>query len=647
MTTPRTLQEAQAAADALWAPHAERTREERTAMLGMRLDLFAALALKIRTKDGGEYWPFVLNPIQRDYLRSLRRQYAVRKGEDFCQGWRDLIVKPRQLGFSTFVAACFFFDGLLRPGRVTVVLSHDRKISEILLETYAIFWDQLPADLKKGLALDTETKYEFAIRFPGDQAQNPPSKFLIETEAGHPWRGGVIHNLHASEAAFYRDFKGFQASYLQAISASGNAVLETTANGLNDYYREVRKSLDGSSPFRVVFYEWFRHPEYRRPWDPRAQAPLVPEEADLIARQVIDLEQLAWRRAQIQVLGDLFPQEYPESLLGAFLSTGRPFFDSKAVSAGYDLAHGLAAVSPSSPRRGVLVWEEPQEWESYLLSADTAEGVDRGATDLSDPERGGSDYSCAYVLKLRTLEVVASIHGRFPPAEFASLIQALGRRYRATVAVERNNHGGTVLHVLDNANYPEVYRHLEFDAAGQRYLKSGFPTTSSTRPLILDALGEVIRRGALRCPDPGFWREAHAFHRNASGRPEALPGAHDDRILALAIGVYLATLGRSAWGLPTTTDGWGIQAASPAAAPPPVVAAAPPPSSSPWAGLAEARETARLTTCGACLQFCDGHCSIMRCSVRPGDPGCASHYPADMVPAEGADPAWGADSDWV
>jgi hypothetical protein len=86
---------------------------------------------------------------------------------------------------------------------------------------------------------------------------------------------------------------------------------------------------------------------------------------------------------------------------------------------------------------------------------------------------------------------------------------------------------------------------------------------------MLDALDTVIRRGALRYDNPAFWREADRFVRNEkTGKPEAMARWHDDRIIALAIAVYLATLGRTAWGLeanggrdvsgfPRTQDSYG------------------------------------------------------------------------------------------
>lgn len=673
--SPTNREEALQAAARVLAPMLTLSEDKQIKAVGHSLFLFCAQALQVRVKDGGALWPFVLNPIQRRYRTSLRRRHLDdfnRSADRFC-GIRDLIVKPRQLGFSTFIAALFFMDGLLNPGRLSVILAHDRTIAEFLLETYRIFWDNLPPVMKEGLRLSSDTKYEFEIVFPGDQVQSPPSRFIIDTEAGHPWRGAPISNLHASEAAFYRDYQGFKNSYLQAVPASGNAILETTANGQNLYHADVVAALeaegDPSMPWRVVYFAWFEHPEYRKPWDPVTQAPLTQEEAALMSAHGLDLQQIAWRRSKKIEVGSKFLQEYPETLAGAFLTTGMPFFDQEAAAQRLDHLRRHPALCRMEGE--VTIWEDYLPGETYVLAADIAEGLDRGESSVADPEQGGADFSSGYVVRARTLKVVAAIHGRIPPVEFARKLDKLGRRYRACVAPERNNHGHTVVHVLEEARYPEVYRHLEYDQGGARFLRPGFPTDTKTRPMILDALAEVIRTGQLDCPDQRFWVEVLRFHRNKVGKPEALPGSHDDRVMALAIAIYLCTLGRSGWGLegvdgsdragfPTLSELPPAAVAGPSTPPLPPETVLPPdvhPDRAPTlaspdgvnivAEVAKERALLRKRTCGDCIHFREtlgGLCShpSNRFRVNAADPSCMAHYPIQGGPSDG----WDDEGEW-
>lgn len=551
--------------------------------MGRLLEVFAAVALKIRTKQGGPLWPMALNPIQLDYLEGLRALFTAGKGDLF-RGIRDLIVKPRQLGFSTFIAALYFMDGFLEPGRITVIVTHDDRISEELLRTYKLFFDELPDELREGVNLSKAAAKAYELQFDGLPER---SRFEIRTEKGNPWRGGVIHNLHASEAAFYDDYPGFLNSYVQAVPATGNVIFETTTNGKNEFYEEVMRAEEGLSGYRVVFYPWYRHPEYRRPWDPARQpAPSTERpnknelsEVEAMEAYGLDLEQLAWRRWKQGELKANFFQEYPETLLGAFLATSRSFFDSRAVERGHEAARIVSRQHPGrQPRAFVTIYEDPIPGETYVLSADVAEGLDRGERA---GEKGGPDSSAAYMIHQRTLRVVAKVHGQIAPVEYGRILDRLGRLYNAVLVVERNNHGHTVLSVLEQADYPWLYRHVEYNQAGQRYLKAGFPTTPVTRPMLLDALDEVIRNGSLECRDERFWREADRFVRNPkTGKPEAMKNWHDDTIIGMGIGVYLCTLGRGAWGL---DDPYGANAAGfpapqdEAPAPRPPAPAPPPP----------------------------------------------------------------------
>jgi hypothetical protein len=528
-----------------------KTAEELETAMGRFLDVFAAVALRIRTKQGGPLWPFALNPIQIDYMEGLRKLFTGGAGDLF-RGIRDLIVKPRQLGFSTFIAALYFMDGFLEPGRITVIVSHDDKISQELLRTYKLFYDELPDELKQGVSLSKAATNIYELEFDG---QPEKSRFEIRTEKGNPWRGGVIHNLHASEAAFYDNYANFMASYVQAVPATGNIIFESTCNGKNEFYEEVMQAEEGASVYRIIFYTWFMHPEYRVKWDdnqppPSKERPTPNELSEVEAMKVygLDLDQLAWRRAKQKELKSTFPQEYPETLLGAFLATGRAFFEPHAVNLGLEGAKLWNKTHKfREPRGFVRIFEEPIPGETYVLGADVAEGIDMGE---SVGDKGGTDFNSAYVVHMRTMRTVARVHGRFPPLEYARIIDRLGRLYRAVAGVERNNHGHTVLMALQQFEYPALYHHVEYNQSNQRYLKPGFPTTSTTRPVILDALEEVIREGTHSCPDERFWREADRFVRNKkTGKPEAMEGWHDDTIIGKAIAIYLCTIGRNGWGL--------------------------------------------------------------------------------------------------
>ena len=580
---------------------------ERARVLGSKVDFFAASSLRIRPKETeGGLGPFVFNPIQMDYLAGLRRLFRLKAGVDLFTGVRDIILKPRQMGFTTFEAGIYFFDALFRPGRNTLVLTHLDKVSQKVLEIYRAFYDSLPPEIKATVRLRRASALHLELEFLGpdglpDPIRMPPSSFIVHTAAGLDLRGLTIHNLHCSEAAFYDNWVELVRGVFQAVPSTGNIVLESTANGFNHFKDLVDAALVGKGIWRLIFYPWFAHSEYSlalsREEAERIEATLEQDERRLMLEARLTLGQIGWRRAKISEMGgsvDSFRQEYPASIPDAFLSSGRPVFPAAIVSKNLEASRAVTPLRVEDLGVGkLIVWEDPRPGADYVGSADPAEGIDKGEGDIG-AEIGGTDFSSFSIQDARTLRTVAALHGHFDPADFARRIAALGLHYNeALIVVERNNHGHLVLYVLEEAAYPNLYRHLEYDVAGQAFLKLGFPMTPVTRPLVVDTLREVVVRDALPCPDPGFWREALVFVWNPAGKQEAMPTRHDDRIMEKAIGVYVLTLGAKAWGgsgllhgaddaglpLPGAHAGLGATEAAPLAPAVPLTVSLPPPPS--------------------------------------------------------------------
>lgn len=71
--------------------------------------------LRIRDKRG-QLSPLVLNRAQREY-------------EHGC-GRRNIVLKARQLGITTYIAARFFLRTITHPGTLTVQVAHDQRAAE-------------------------------------------------------------------------------------------------------------------------------------------------------------------------------------------------------------------------------------------------------------------------------------------------------------------------------------------------------------------------------------------------------------------------------------------------------------------------------------------------------------------------------------
>ncbi len=268
--------------------------------------------LFIRSKDQ-RIIPLVLNAVQVDY-------YARR-------GLRGLILKPRQLGFTTLVCALFFADTVLHPNTVSVIVAHDADSARRIFAIVRLFWERLPETEKRRIGkpqiLNRQEMY-----WPKHN-----SRFYVGTAGAFTFgRGQTITNLHCSEFAFWPRPEEALVSLTEAVPQQGRIVIESTANGMGNHLHDLWTAAgEGANAFSRHFYTWWQDPAYRLAGDPLAD--LTDEERQLVEARGLDHDQLRWRRAKMRELRDGFAQEYPEDDVTCFLASGRCCLDTAALTA--------------------------------------------------------------------------------------------------------------------------------------------------------------------------------------------------------------------------------------------------------------------------------------------------------------------------
>lgn len=170
----------------------------------------------------------------------------------------------------------------------------------------------------------------------------------------------------------------------------------------------------------------------------------------------------------------------------------------------------------------VTIYEKPVSKTPYVIGGDTAEG--------------GMDSSCGQVLNNITGAQSAVWHGHLDTDLFAKQMYCLGRYYNnALIAIETNFDLHPVKE-LQRLKYPRQFKREIIDRiTNQKQTKYGFMTTKVTRPVIIGELVSIVRESVELINDIPTLNEMLSFVRNEDGKPEAMEGAHDDRILALAI----------------------------------------------------------------------------------------------------------------
>jgi hypothetical protein len=319
---------------------------DHTARLQRDLRYFCEHALKLRPK-AGPLVPFLFNPAQRRLHEIIEKQKA-ETGRVRC-----IVLKARQLGVSTYVAARLYHRTIHHPGLRTIIIGHEKRASANLYQIVRRFHDHLPDAIKPSIGTSNAEELIF---------DRLDSGYIVSVQSAEgSGRSATAQCLHCSESAFWDSLPAQIASLMQTVPDIDDTeiIMESTANGYNDFHSLWRKAEVGQSEFLPIFLPWSLDPEYRRPVDEKFE--MDETETEIAELYDLDAEQIAWRRAKVGQLGnaDLLTQEYPLCASEAFVSAE---FDSF-----------IPATLVLQARREVL---EP--WGPLILGVDPAGmGADR------------------------------------------------------------------------------------------------------------------------------------------------------------------------------------------------------------------------------------------------------------------------------
>jgi len=298
--------------NALSSLEAEENRRQLIKSLDSDLEQFCQLSLKLRPKSG-PLEQFVLNPAQRKLHEIIEAQKA-KTGRV-----RVIILKARQLGVSSYVAARLYQNTINNPGLRTIIIGHEKRASSNLFQIVKRFHDHMPEEIRPSIGTSNAEELIF---------DRLDSGYIVSVATNEgTGRSATAQLLHASEAAFWADLPLQMASLMQTVPDLDRTeiIIESTANGYNDFYTMWRKAEAGESEFMPVFLPWSLDAGYSKEVGP--DFAMDAEESKLAEVYDLSKEQIAWRRAKISQLGsaDYFAQEYPINASEAFISSS---FDS-------------------------------------------------------------------------------------------------------------------------------------------------------------------------------------------------------------------------------------------------------------------------------------------------------------------------------
>ena len=179
---------------------------------------------------------------------------------------RNVILKARQLGFTTLVCIMFLDHALFVPNQRCVMVAQDLpKATSLFNDKVKFAFQRLPEEVRSRIPAGkiNETTLELANN----------SKFEITNSA----RSGTVHRLHVSEmgkigATHPRKAKEIVTGSFPAVPLKGGMIIvESTAEGqAGEFYKIVQRALRvmetgkklNERDFRLTFSPWHEEPGY-------------------------------------------------------------------------------------------------------------------------------------------------------------------------------------------------------------------------------------------------------------------------------------------------------------------------------------------------------------------------------------------------
>lgn len=474
--------------------------------------------------------------------------------------FRHIILKARQLGFTTLIDIWILDEILFKTNREGLIIAHTVKDATEIFDRkidYAI--RNMCEEIKSGafkLVRNSAKKIQVVVDY------GPEEGSTSSIQVSNSGRSGTYFYVHISEFAklclsYPKVASEVETGTFPAVPFDGFIFIESTAEGMAgrfyELFNEAWPNRDKITPmksrvmFMPHFYNWqYDDSEMAKITEPIPASEMEQCEIDWAEYQaehnLTDIEITYYYMKWLQMGGKnstdavhKLHQEFPTTPEEAFLSTGQTYFPTAKVYSQMQKVQAgsrgeLVVNEQGNPifqehSSGSLeIFEKPEKGMRYVIGGDTSEGLAHG------------DKQVLYVLKHKTEKCVAVYRSNIPPDEFIDMAYLVGKYYNwALLAIESNKDGLWVNDGLDKKGYINLYYRKVFDDITKKVTHFfGWKTTSATRPFALAALKAVFLRLTDGFP-MAILSEMVTFLRNAKGRPEALAGKHDDVVMAASI----------------------------------------------------------------------------------------------------------------
>lgn len=364
---------------------------------------------------------------------------------------RHIILKSRQLGFTTFIDLYILDEVLFNNNREGLVIAHKVEDAKEIFDRKIDFAIRNMADDIKGayfkLVRNSAKKIQIVIDY------GPEKGSTSSLQVSSSGRSGTYFYVHISEFAklcvmFPQKALEVETGTFPAVPMNGFIFIESTAEGMAGRFYEmfhdnwITRHLITPMLSRVKFLPHF----YNWQYDDMEMDEITENipvqsmeigEIDFAEYQkeynLTDKEITYYYMKYLQMGGKNSPdavhklhQEFPTTPEEAFLSTGQTYFPTSKVFSMLATAKNGTKGELIKNENGDVefkelstgkfeVFNKPQQGTKYVIGGDTAEGLAHG------------DAQILYVINAKTEECDAVYKSNIPPDEFITDAYNVGK----------------------------------------------------------------------------------------------------------------------------------------------------------------------------------------------------------------------------
>jgi len=177
----------------------------------------------------------------------------------------NLILKARQLGFTTFIDLLFLDNCLWQSDKRAGIICHNREDAKVIFRDKVKFpFDNLPEQIRDSMAPNLDSANE--LLFPNNSS----------IRVGTSLRSGTLNYLHVSEygklcAKTPEKAREVKTGALNTVQAGQVIFIESTAEGRAGHFYELSQRAQNHAKlekqltpldYKFHFFSWWEHPEY-------------------------------------------------------------------------------------------------------------------------------------------------------------------------------------------------------------------------------------------------------------------------------------------------------------------------------------------------------------------------------------------------